>query len=129
MKVEERHEAGSAIRREVLGASYVGSGKPSPSKFKRAFEEFTVDHCWGNVWIRPGLDRATRSKLNLAMLAVMARWREFGIHVNGALNNGVTEDEVIEIVLQAGVYAGVPVASEAMRVAEEVISKRNAEAS
>lgn len=128
MKVEERHEAGRAVRREVLGASYVGSGKDNPSKFKRIFEEFTVDHCWGNVWTRPGLARADRSKLNVAMLAVMGRWREFGIHLKGALNNGVTEEEIIEIILQAGVYAGVPVAAEAMRIAEEVITQHKAEA-
>lgn len=127
MKVEERLEAGRAVRREVLGAAHVGAGKDSPSKFRRVFEEFTVDHCWGNVWTRPGLDRATRSRLNLAMLAVMARWKEFGVHVVGALNNGVTEDEIIEIILQAGVYGGVPVAAEAMRVAEETIERYRAE--
>ena len=119
---EERLTLGRRIRAEVLGETYVNEPGPSPSKFKKAFQDFTVEHCWGNVWVRPGLERKTRSMLNLAMLAAMARWHEFEVHVRGALNNGVTEDEIIEIVLQAGVYAGVPIAAEAMRVAERAIT-------
>lgn len=114
---------GARIRREVLGDRYVsGSGK-TPSKFQSAFRDFTVEHCWANVWTRPGLERKTRSMLNLAMLAAMARWHEFEVHARGALNNGVTEDEIIEIVLQVGVYAGVPIAAEAMRVAEKAVTE------
>ncbi|MFN2461382.1 MAG: carboxymuconolactone decarboxylase family protein, partial [Candidatus Velthaea sp.] len=85
------------------------------------------EHCWGNVWVRPGLDRKTRSMLNLAMLSALARWHEFGVHVRGALNNGVTEDEIAEVLLQAGVYAGVPIASEGFRTALEVIKTVRAE--
>jgi 4-carboxymuconolactone decarboxylase len=76
--------------------------------------------------VRPGLERKTRSILNLGMLSVMGRWHEFEVHVRGALNNGVTEDEIIEIVLQAGVYGGVPVAAEAMRIAERVVKNHKA---
>jgi 4-carboxymuconolactone decarboxylase len=118
----ERLALGKQIRSEVLGQSYVSSPDAAPSKFRTAFQEFTVEHCWANVWVRPGLQRRTRSMLNLAMLAAMARWHEFEIHVRGALNNGVTEDEIIEVILQAGVYAGVPIASEAMRVAERAVA-------
>jgi 4-carboxymuconolactone decarboxylase len=113
--VEQRHEAGARVREEVLGTTYVKGGKTDP--FNKHFLEFTVDHCWGNVWVRPGLDRKTRSMLNIAMLTAMARWHELSVHVRGALNNGVTEDEIAEILLQAGVYAGVPVAAEGFRTA------------
>lgn len=127
MTHEERLERGKAIRAEVLGIKHVNEPGPAPSKFQAAFQHFTVEHCWANVWVRPGLERKTRSMLNLAMLAAMARWQEFGVHVRGALNNGVTDDEIIEIVLQAGVYAGVPIAAEAMRVAERVINEARTE--
>jgi 4-carboxymuconolactone decarboxylase len=120
---QDRHAQGARVRAEVLGQAYVSKPGAAPTKFQKAFQEFTVDHCWGNVWVRPGLERKTRSMLNLAMLSVMARWHEFEIHVRGALNNGVTEDEIIEIVLQAGVYAGVPIASEGMRAAERVVKE------
>ncbi len=127
MTEEERIDAGKAIRRDVLGAAYVDRPGPEPSAFGRAFAEFTNEHCWGNVWVRPGLDKKTRSMLNLAMLSAMARWHEFEVHVRGALNNGVTEDEIIEICLQAGVYAGVPIAAEAFRVAERAVAAYRSE--
>src|SRR3954466_55335 len=116
---QERHEAGAKIRSEVLGGGHVSSDKVDP--FNKHFVEFTVDHCWGNVWVRPGLERKTRSMLNIAMLTALARWHELEVHVRGALNNGVTEDEIAEILLQAGVYAGVPVAAEGFRTAFKAI--------
>jgi 4-carboxymuconolactone decarboxylase len=128
MDHEQKLALGKQIRTEVLGQTYVSQPGATPSKFKNAFQEFTVEHCWANVWVRPGLERRTRSMLNLAMLAAMARWHEFEIHVRGALNNGVTEDEIIEVVLQAGVYAGVPIASEGMKVAERAVAAYHAEA-
>lgn len=124
---KDRLALGKQIRTEVLGERHVNKAGLSPNKFQKAFQDFTVEHCWANVWVRPGLERKTRSMLNLAMLAAMARWHEFEVHVRGALNNGVSEDEIIEIVLQAGVYAGVPVAAEAMRVADRVTSEYRAE--
>lgn len=127
MDHEEKLARGREIRREVLGARHVDKPGPTPTKFQQAFQDFTVEHCWANVWVRPGLERKTRSMLNLAMLAAMARWHEFEVHVRGALNNGVTEDEIIEIILQVGVYAGVPVAAEAMRVAEKAVRESTAE--
>lgn len=119
---QQRHAEGERVRTEVLGPSYAASGKKD-DPFCRHFYDFTIDHCWGNVWLRPGLDRKTRSMLNLAMLTVMARWPELEIHTLGALNNGVTEQEIAEILIQAGVYAGVPVASEGFRTAFRVIEK------
>ena len=122
---EERIKEGARIRREVLGAAYVDRGKTTAAAdpFYQYFVEFTTEHCWGTVWIRPGLSFKTRSMLNLAMLSAMARWHEFEVHVRGALNNGVTEDEIAEILLQAGVYAGVPIAAEGFRVARGVIEE------
>ena len=122
----ERH-VGKALRRKVLGDAYVDRPGPRPTKFAAAFAGFANEHCWANVWIRPGLDLRTRSMLNLAMLASLARWPEFEVHIRGALNNGVTEDEIVEIVLQAGVYAGIPIASEAFRAADRAVSAYNAE--
>jgi 4-carboxymuconolactone decarboxylase len=117
--VEQRQEAGARVREEVLGTPHVKSIGPDP--FMQHFTEFTVDHCWGAVWVRPGLERKTRSMLNLAMLTAMARWHELEVHVKGALTNGVTEDEIAEVLLQAGVYAGVPVAAEGFRTAHRAI--------
>lgn len=125
--IGERARAGAAVRREVLGAAYVDAGKASASRFSSRFIDFTNTHCWGNVWLRPGLDRKTRSMLNLAMLSAMGRWHEFEVHVRGAINNGVMPDEVAEIVLQAGVYAGIPVAAEGLRRAGEVIDRIDCE--
>jgi 4-carboxymuconolactone decarboxylase len=119
----ERIEKGRAIRRQVLGADYVDARGTSPTKMQTAFREFTTEHCWGTVWVREGLSHKQRSMLNLAMLSVMARWHEFEVHVRGALTNGVTEDEIIEILLQAGVYAGVPIASEGFKIADRVIAQ------
>ena len=121
----ERIKEGARIRREVLGAPHVerGQADAATDSFYQHFVDFTTEHCWGTVWVRPGLSRKTRSMLNLAMLSVTARWHEFEVHVRGALNNGVTEDEIAEILLQAGVYGGVPIAAEAFRTAKRVIDE------
>jgi 4-carboxymuconolactone decarboxylase len=121
----DRIKEGARIRREVLGAGHVdrGQAEAAADPFYRHFVDFTTAHCWGTVWVRPGLSRKTRSMLNLAMLSVMARWHEFEVHVRGALNNGVTEEEIAEILLQAGVYGGVPIAAEGFRTAKRVIDE------
>ncbi|MGA7746827.1 MAG: carboxymuconolactone decarboxylase family protein [Candidatus Aquilonibacter sp.] len=129
MNDDERIAAGKALRRKVLGDAYVDRPGPQPTKFAAAFAEFANEHCWANVWIRPGLDLRTRSMLNLVMLASLARWPEFEVHIRGALNNGVTEDEIVEIILQAGVYAGIPIASEAFRAADRAVAAYKAEKS
>jgi 4-carboxymuconolactone decarboxylase len=122
----ERRAQGAAIRKEVLGASHVKTTDAAPTVFDSLFRDFTEEFCWGYVWNRPGLDRRTRSMLNLAMLSCMGRWHEFEVHVRGALNNGVSPDEIAEVLLQAGVYAGVPVAAEAMRRAKAVVAEHSA---
>ena len=120
IRISERRAAGAKIRKEVLGASHV---KPTQDAtiFDTLFQEFTEDFCWGNVWTREGLSRQTRSMLNLAMLAALGRWHEFEVHVRGALNNGVSPAQIAEVLLQAGVYAGIPVAAEGMRRAKAVV--------
>ncbi|GGE51675.1 4-carboxymuconolactone decarboxylase [Agaricicola taiwanensis] len=127
MDHEEKLALGAKVRAEVLGQKHVNAPGSAPSKFQEAFRQFTVEYCWANVWLRPGLERKTRSLINLAMLAAMARWHEFEVHTRGALNNGVTEEEIIEVILQTGVYAGVPVAAEAMRIAERTINDYRAQ--
>lgn len=117
--VQQRQDAGAHVREEVLGTPHVKSTGADP--FMQHFTEFTVDHCWGAVWVRPGLERKTRSMLNLAMLAALGRWHELEVHTKGALTNGVTEDEIAEVLLQAGVYAGVPIAAEGFRTAFRAI--------
>ncbi|VTU13181.1 4-carboxymuconolactone decarboxylase [Variovorax sp. SRS16] len=120
MTISQRRAAGAKVRREVLGVAHV-QPDAQPSIFDSTFTAFTEDFCWGNVWTRPGLERSTRSMINIAMLAAMGCWHEFEVHVRGALNNGVTEAEIAEIVLQAGVYAGIPIAAEGLRRAKAVV--------
>jgi 4-carboxymuconolactone decarboxylase len=120
MTLSERRAIGAKIRKEVLGSSHTQSNT-NPHLFDTGFLEYTEDVCWGNVWNRTGLPRATRSMLNLAMLASLGRWHEFEVHTRGAVNNGVTEEEIAEVVLQAGVYAGIPVAAEGLRRAKAVV--------
>jgi len=121
---EERARLGAKVRREVLGAAYVDAGKQNANPFTRHFIEFTQAQCWGSVWLREGLSRKTRSQLNVCMLA---RWHEFEVHVRGALNNGVTAEEIAEILLHAAVYAGVPIAAEGFRRADRIIAEVAAE--
>ncbi|WP_136415001.1 carboxymuconolactone decarboxylase family protein [Herbaspirillum sp. ST 5-3] len=125
--MSDAKQIGQSIRREVLGAAFVDRNVATASPFYQHFVDFTSTQCWGYVWSREGLNRKTRSMLNLAMLAAMARWNELALHVRGALNNGVTEQEIAEVLLQAGVYAGVPIASEGFKIADRVIAEYIAE--
>ncbi len=127
MDEKERIQQGKALRRSVLGSAYVDRPGPKPTKFQAAFATFAEEHCWANVWIRPGLELRERSIINLAILASFGRWPEFETHVRGALNNGITEDELVEIILHTGVYAGIPVAAEAFRAADRVVTAYRAE--
>src|SRR5882762_465674 len=97
---------GLTIRREVLGAEYVDNAIKNADDFSRPMQDLTTEYCWGAVWSRPGLTRKTRSLLNLAMLTALNRPQEFELHVQGALNNGVTEEEMREVFMQAAIYCG-----------------------
>ncbi|MDA0227425.1 MAG: 4-carboxymuconolactone decarboxylase [Proteobacteria bacterium] len=116
-------EAGLKVRKEVLGAEYVEQSFASADDFNRPFQEFVTEYCWGGVWTRPGLDRRTRSFLNLGMLAALNRPHEIKLHLRGAINNGLTKDEIAEVFLQVAIYCGVPAALDAIRVAREVFKE------
>lgn len=114
---------GLDIRGEVIGKERSEAALAAASEFDRPFQELALRYCWGDVWGRPGLDRRIRSIVNLAMLAAMGKPNELKIHVRGALTNGVTRSEIQEVLLQACVYAGVPAAGEAFKMAKEVFEE------
>jgi 4-carboxymuconolactone decarboxylase len=114
-------EEGLAIRRDVLGAEYVDKAIAGSTDFTRPLQDLVTEYCWGAVWSRPGLDRRTRSLINLAMLTALNHQHELRLHVKGALRNGATRDEIREVLLQAAIYCGVPAAVDAFRSATEAI--------
>jgi len=118
-----RAEAGLKVRREVLGEAYVDRNMANATEFNAPFQDLLNEYCWGFVWTRPGLDRRTRSLLNLAMLAALNRPHELRIHVQGAIRNGCTEAEISEVLLQAAIYCGVPAAVDSFRVAREALAE------
>lgn len=123
MKNPDLYDQGLQTRRAVLGADYVDAAIASADDFNRPLQEMVTQYCWGDVWNRPGLDRRTRSLLNLAMLTALNRPHELKLHVKGALNNGVTKEEIREVFLQAGIYCGVPAAVDSFRTAREVFKE------
>ena len=119
-------DEGLATRREVLGDAYVDASIRNATDFNIDMQELVTQYCWGDVWNRPGLDRRSRSLLNLAMLTALNRPHELKIHVRGALNNGLTREEIKEVFLQTAIYCGVPAAIDAFRVAAEVFKEMDA---
>ena len=120
---KESFEKGLGIRRAVLGAEFVDNAIATADDFSRPLQELVTEYCWGEVWGRPGLDRRTRSLLNLAMLSALNRPHEIKMHVRGALANGVTKDEIREVFLQVAIYCGVPAAVDSFRIAREVFKE------
>ncbi len=114
---------GLATRGEVIGQDRSDAALAAATDFDRPFQELALRYCWGEVWNRPGLDRRTRSIVNLALLAAMAKPNELRIHIRGALTNGVTRQEIQEVFLQSCIYCGVPAAGEAFRIAREVFDE------
>lgn len=112
-------DKGLQVRREVLGDAYVDASLKTADDFGRDMQELVTQYCWGDIWTRPGLDRKTRSFLNLAMLAALNRPHELKAHVRGAINNGLTKDEIKEVFLQVAIYCGVPAAIDSFRAARE----------
>jgi 4-carboxymuconolactone decarboxylase len=110
----EQFKKGLAIREKVLGASHVKKSLDAATDFSAPLQKLVTEYCWGEVWGRPGLDHRTRSILNLGMLAALNRPNEVKLHVRGALNNGVTVDEIMEVMLQVAIYCGVPAALDTM---------------
>jgi 4-carboxymuconolactone decarboxylase len=118
---------GQAVRREVLGDAYVEASLDRATDFTREFQALVTESCWGTIWTRDGLPRHTRSLLNLAMMVALNRPHELDLHVKGALRNGVTVDEIKEVLLQAAVYCGIPAGIDAFRVASKAIADYTAE--
>ena len=121
--MDELFDRGLVARREVLGPAYVDTSLESANDFMMAFQRMTTEWCWGYAWTRPGLDRKTRSLVNLAMLTALNRSPEIKLHVRGALNNGVTVDEIKEVLIHATVYCGIPAGLDAFKVANEVLKE------
>ena len=119
----EAYDRGLKVRREVLGADYVDKQIASADDFNRPMQNLVTEYCWGAIWNRPGLDRRTRSMLNLAMLSALNRHHEFKAHVKGALKNGVTKQEITEVLLQVAIYCGVPAGVEHFRLAREALKE------
>ena len=117
------YKKGLKTRREVLGAEYVDNAIQNQDDFTRPLQELVTQYCWGDVWNRPGLDRRTRSIINLSMLTALNRPHEIKLHVRGALNNGLTKAEICEIFLQSAIYCGVPAAIDSFRIAREVFKE------
>ncbi len=120
---KENFDKGLKVRREVLGAEYVDNSIKNADDFNMPMQELVTSYCWGEIWNRPGLDRKTRSFLNLAMLTALNRPHEIKLHVRGAINNGLTKDEIKEVFLQAAIYCGVPAAIDSFRIAKEVFKE------
>ena len=119
----ERFKAGLAMRKAVLGDDYVNQSLEKADAFSAPLQQMVTEHAWFDIWNRPGLERKTRSMINLAMLIALNRPHELKLHLRGALTNGVTEQEIQEVLLQAMVYCGAPAGVDAFRIAREVLAE------
>jgi 4-carboxymuconolactone decarboxylase len=119
----ELFERGLEIRKSVLGAEHVEKQIAAADDFTRPLQELVTEYCWGAVWGREGLDRRQRSLINLAMISALNRPQELRAHVKGALRNGVTREEIREVLLQVGIYCGIPAAMDSFRVAREALAE------
>jgi 4-carboxymuconolactone decarboxylase len=116
-----RLETGRRIREEVLGHDHVQRSLTNGTEFTRPMQELVTEYCWGTVWARPGLDKKTRSLLNIAMLTALRQSEELDLHVHGAIRNGCTVTEIQETILQSAIYCGVPAALHAFRIAQAAL--------
>ena len=123
MDERERQDKGMTVRRAVLGDAHVDRTQTRKSAFNAEFQELITRYAWGEIWTRPGLPRHTRSLITIAMMVALNRTDEFKLHVRAAFNNGVTEDEIKEVLLQCAIYCGVPAANSAFHMAEEVFAQ------
>jgi 4-carboxymuconolactone decarboxylase len=123
MDERERYDKGLEVRRAVLGDAHVDRSLAKRNDFNDDFQALITRYAWGEIWTRPGLPRHTRSLLTVALMVALNRSDEFKLHVRAAFNNGVTRDEIREVLLHCAVYAGVPAANSAFHMAEEVFSQ------
>ncbi|MEA2331666.1 MAG: 3-oxoadipate enol-lactonase / 4-carboxymuconolactone decarboxylase [Thermoleophilaceae bacterium] len=120
-EADEARERGMKVRREVLGDAHVDAAVERTSDFTADFQDLITRYAWGEIWTRPGLDRRTRSAITMTALIALGRFDELAMHVRAALRNGLTEDEIKEVLLQSAIYCGVPAANSAFAVAQEVL--------
>jgi 4-carboxymuconolactone decarboxylase len=120
---DDSYEAGMRIRREVLGDAHVDRAVEGTTEFTAPFQDFITRYAWGSVWAREGLDRRTRSAITLAVLTALGRENELAMHVRAARTNGLTADEISEVLLHTAVYAGVPAANAAYAIAQRVLAE------
>jgi 4-carboxymuconolactone decarboxylase len=122
----EKFERGLALRKQVLGADYVEKSMAAADDFSMPMQELSTEYCWGHVWTRPGLALRDRSILNLGMISALNRPHELKLHVKAALNNGLSRDEIREVLLQVAVYCGVPAGIDSVRIAREAFAEIDA---
>ena len=120
---KELFEKGLAIRKSVLGAEYVEKSIAAADDFNRPMQELTTEYCWGWCWGREGLDKKTRSIINLAMISALNRPNELKMHVKGAIRNGLTKEEIREVLLQVAIYCGIPAGVDSFRIAKEAFAE------
>jgi len=120
---KEAFEKGLKTRKEVLGSEYVDNSIQNADEFNMPMQELVTEYAWNAIWNRPGLDRRSRSMINLAMLTALNRPHELKLHLKGAINNGLTKDEIREILMQTAIYCGVPAAIDSFRCAKEVFAE------
>jgi 4-carboxymuconolactone decarboxylase len=123
MDERQRYEQGMKVRRAVLGDAHVDESLKKRNEFNEAFQDLITRYAWGEIWSRPGLPRKTRSMITLGMMVALNRADELRMHLRAALNNGVTREEIQEVLLQTAIYCGAPAANEAFHVAEEVFAQ------
>jgi 4-carboxymuconolactone decarboxylase len=117
-------EDGMRVRRQVLGDEHVDRAVARTDDFTADFQDLITRYAWGEIWARPGLDRKTRSCITITALVALGHWEELAMHVRAALRNGLTQDEIKEVLLQSAVYCGVPAANRAFAIAQEVLEKQ-----
>jgi 4-carboxymuconolactone decarboxylase len=122
----EKFEKGLALRKKVLGADYVEKSMASADSFSMPMQELSTEYCWGHVWTRPGLELRERSLINIAMISALNRPHELKLHVKAALNNGLTREQIREVILQVAVYCGVPAGIDSTRIAREAFAEIDA---
>jgi len=123
MDERDRHKEGLKVRRAILGEAHVERAQAAENEFNSAFQDLITRYAWGEIWTRPGLPRKTRSLITIAMLVALNRGDELKMHIRAALHNGVTREELREVLLQTAIYCGVPAANTAFHLAEEVLSE------
>lgn len=124
----DKYQQGLAIRTQVLGEEYVNRSIGNADDFNRPLQELVTEYCWGHVWGREGLSLAQRSMINLAMISALNRPHELKLHIKGALRNGLSREQIREILLQVGIYCGVPAAVDSFRIAREAFAEVDAQA-